>query len=299
VSERIKLVTRRDFVKGASLAGLGLAVGIPADCLEEKELTGTARVILVRDESAVNVEGQVNALAIQSMLDRAVAELFGRKNPAEAWAEVVRPEDVVGIKSNEWGPLPTPGEVENAIRSGLMRAGVEGKNIDIGDRGILGSDIFLNATALVNVRPMRAHHWAGVGSLIKNYIMFVREPWKYHDDSCADLATLWELPLTKGKTRLNVLVMLTPHFHGIGPHHFDPAYIWQYKGLLVGTDPVAVDSVGLEIIEKYREKYFGEYVPLKPPPHHIAYADTRHHLGVADLSRIKVVKLGWEENSLI
>ena len=44
--------------------------------------------------------------------------------------------------------------------------------------------------------------------------------------------------------RLNILVMLTPQFHGVGPHSFSSRFTWPYGGLLVGTDPVAVDATG-------------------------------------------------------
>ena len=93
---------------------------------------------------------------------------------------------------------------------------------------------------------------AGVGSLIKNYIMFIPEPITIHPDSCADLASIWNLPVVKGKTRLNVLVMFTPQFHSFGPHSFNPKYIWKYYGLMLGFDPVAVDAPGLSIIEAIR-----------------------------------------------
>jgi hypothetical protein len=129
--------------------------------------------------------------------------------------------------------------------------------------------------------------------------MFVPEPSDYHGNSCADLGALWKLPAVKGKTRLNILVLLTPQFHSIGPHHFDPAYVWEYKGILAGTDPVAVDAVGLRLIEKKRELFFGEPKPFRPPAHHIAYADIRHKIGVSDLSKINLIKLGWQEDILI
>ena len=87
--------------------------------------------------------------------------------------------------------------------------------------------------------------------------------------ACADLATLWQLPIVKDKTRLNILVMLTPQFHNIGPHHFDPMYIWPYKGLIVSTDPVAADAVGLRIIQQKRLEVFGQERPLQPTAHHI------------------------------
>ncbi|UCE65550.1 MAG: DUF362 domain-containing protein [Candidatus Zixiibacteriota bacterium] len=297
-------VTRRDFIKGASLAGMAAAFGMPFDISFAEEIVPKTRVVLIRDENVLDTEGNVNAKIIGRMLDEAVTVLLETKNPAETWKKVVNPDDVVGIKSNEWGPLPTPAELEQAIKSRVMEAGVPEDKIAIDDRGVLHNNVFKNSTALINVRPMRTHHWSGVGSLLKNYIMFTPRPDDYHDNSCADLAELWKIPQTRGKTRLNILVVLTPLFHGVGthhfePHHFDRKYIWQYKGLLVGTDPVAVDGTGLRIIEAKREQYFGEYRPMKPPPHHIAYADIRHGLGVSDPNKIELVKLGWQDGVLI
>jgi hypothetical protein len=146
---------------------------------------------------------------------------------------------------------------------------------------------------------MRSHHWSGVGSLLKNYIMFVPRPDQYHGDSCADLATIWNKPHVKGKTRLNVLVLLTPQFHCVGPHSFHPKYVWQYYGLMVGFDPVAVDATGLRIIQAKRREFFAEDRPLSPPAKHIMLADTRHGLGTADPRKIDLVKFGYDEDILI
>ena len=129
--------------------------------------------------------------------------------------------------------------------------------------------------------------------------MFVKKPYKYHPDSCADLAKIWKLPIIEGKTRLNILVLLTPLFHGIGPHHFSPQYTWTYKGLLLGFDPVAVDTMGVRILMAKRREYFKEDRPLNPLPKHIFLADTRHHLGAADIEKINLIKLGWKENLLL
>ncbi|KPJ55605.1 MAG: hypothetical protein AMJ42_06545, partial [Deltaproteobacteria bacterium DG_8] len=155
------------------------------------------------------------------------------------------------------------------------------------------------ATALINVRPLRTHHWSGVGTVIKNYIMFVKNPSSHHPDTCADLATIWKLPLVQGKTRLNILVLFTPLFHGIGPHHFNSKYIWAYKGLLVGLDPVAIDSTGVRILLAKRKEFFGEVRPLNPPPKHVFLADTRYHLGTADPEKIELIKIGWKDGILI
>jgi hypothetical protein len=293
------VITRRDFLRGATIATAAAVVGLPHLNAEDVSSQARSRVVLIRDERAVLDDGELNAEVIEKMLNQAVAEFFGTETPLDAWKKIVRPSDVVGIKSNDWGPLPTPSEVENAIKRGVLSAGVPEENIDIRDRGVLGSKIFQSATALINSRPMRTHHWAGVGGLLKNYIQFTPNPPKYHNDSCADLAKLWELPAVKGRTRLNVLVMLTPLFHGIGPHHFDPEFVWSYKGLLVGTDPVAIDSVGVRILQAKRLAYFGEERPLKPPAHHVTFAEIRHKLGVSDPARIDLVKLGWTKDALI
>jgi hypothetical protein len=292
-------VTRRDFIKGASLAGMAAAFGLPVEISLADEDVPKTRVVLVRDENVLDSEGNVNAEIINRMFDDAVTTLFKTDNPADAWKRIIKPDDIVGIKSNEWGPLPTPAELEAAIKSRVMKTGVPEDKIAIDDRGILHNDVFKNSTALINVRPMRTHHWAGVGGLLKNYIMFIPRPEDYHDNSCADLAKLWQTKSLIEKTRLNILVVLTPLFHGVGAHHFDRKHLWDYKGLLVGTDPVAVDATGLRIIEARREQYFGEYRPMKPPPHHIAYADIRHGLGVSDPNKIELVKLGWQEGILI
>lgn len=129
--------------------------------------------------------------------------------------------------------------------------------------------------------------------------MFVNNPWAYHGDSCADLAKIWKEQGLDKKTRLNVLVMLTPLFHGIGPHHFNRNYIWQYNGLLVGFDPVAVDSIGVQILQAKRKDFFGEDRPLNPPAKHITLAETRHHLGIANPDNIEVIKMGWEKDILV
>lgn len=299
MSESQKTITRRDFIRKATYATLAVAMGLSPPEEKKLELAKKTKVVLVRDPEAVDKKGRINPKVIQQMLDRSVTSLFDKKDPVESWKLLVKPEDVVGVKSNVWGPLPTPKEVEQAIKKRVMEVGVPEKKIGIDDRGVLRNRIFLNSTALINVRPLRTHHWSGVGGCIKNYIMFVPRPNKYHNNSCADLAALWKLPIVKGKTRLNILVLLTPLFYGIGPHHFDSTYIWNYKGILVGTDPVALDAVGLRLFQAKRLTYFGKESPIKPPPHHIVFADTRHKLGTSDFKKIELVKLGWKEEILL
>jgi Domain of unknown function (DUF362) len=294
------VITRRSLLKKAAAlaAGSALLMNFPVKVFGSSG-KNKSRVVLIRDEAVIGTEGKVNAAAMQDMLDKAILQLTGKASVQQAWQSIIRSDDAVGIKTNVWSYLATPTELENAIKTRVMEAGVASSQISINDRGVRSDPVFQKATALINVRPMRTHAWAGVGSCIKNYIMFADDPSSYHPDSCADLATLFELPEIKGKSRLHILVMLTPLFHGVGPHHFNKEFTWPYKGIIAGFDPVAVDSVGLRIIQARRREYFGEDKPLNPPAKHIQLADTRHHLGNADPAMIDLIKLGWKEGVLV
>jgi hypothetical protein len=291
-------LTRRDFMKGVGGALVGMAVGLPAPARGKATQAGMSRVVLIRNKDVVLGLRAYDGDLVQQMLDEALVALFDLEEPSACWAQIIRPDDVVGVKTNDWRYLPTPPEVERAIVRGVLGAGVSEQNLAMGDRDVRRNEVFRRSTSLINSRPMRTHAWSGVGSLIKNYIMFDNPP-DYHADACASLAKLWDLPITRGKTRLNVLVMLTPQFHNIGPHHFDTEYIWPYGGLIVSTDPVAADAVGLRIIQQKRLLVFGQDRPLQPSAHHIALADTEYHLGNAAMDKIELVRLGWEDDSLI
>jgi len=316
-----KLFSRRDFLKVAAMAPVANAIGCccsGAGTLQpvprtEPSGSGSARitsvvhdadavksrVVLIRDENAVSPPRTFNADIIQKMLDDGVAALFGEKSPAAAWKRIVGPGDTVGIKTNTWNYLPTGKEVEQAIRTRVLEAGVPADKVAVADRAVYRDPIFQNATVLINARPARVHYWAGMGSCLKNYIQFVPKPSEYHDDACATLGTIWDLPLVKGKTKLNILVMLTPLYHNIGPQGFSEKYLWPYRGLILGQDPVAVDATGFRIMQAKRLKEFGEDRPLETSAHHIQLADTRYKLGRSNPNEIELIKLGWPQDILI
>jgi hypothetical protein len=305
-----KGLTRRDFLRAAAVAPFVNAVGccctgnklVPVPDNNGAHLTQVSRlskVVLVRDERAVGEGRAHNTEVVQKMLDEAVMALFGEKDPGTAWKLLVKPSDTVGIKTNTWNFLPTGSAIEGAIKRRVLEAGVPENRISVRDRGVLADLLFEQASVLINARPARVHYWSGMGSCIKNYIQFVPKPSEYHGDACADLATIWSLPIVKGKTKLNVLSLLTPQYHNIGPRGFNEAYLWPYRGLVIGQDPVAVDATGFRIIQAKRREVFGEDRPLETSAHHIALADTRYKLGHSDPSDIDLIKLGWTDAILI
>ena len=292
-------VTRRDFLRGTASAGLVTTIGFTPGATKGSGHQKKARVVLVRDPDALDARSRPNARVIQRMLDQAATMLLGENVLLKAWKGLIKPTDLVGEKSNAWNYLPTPPAPAQAIRRRILDAGVPEKNISIDDRGVSRNPIFLQSNVLINVRPLRTHFWSGMGGCMKNYIMFAPHPPDYHHDSCADLAAIWKLPIVKGKTKLNILSVLQGLFHGRGPHHFSPRYRWNYKGLIIGTDPVAVDAIGLRIIQAKRLEYFGSKRRLETVPKHITMADTKHHLGISNLAKIELIKLGWRDRILI
>lgn len=298
-------LSRRGFLRATSgLAVGGLAGLVREDAAHAEEPIPTeraerSRVVLVRNPDAARPAEEVAPQLMSDMLNEAMASLMQKSGPEEAWRALFSAEDVVGLKTNVWSNLRTPRSLEDAIRDELLAIGISDSNIEVDDRGVRTNAVFRRATALVNVRPMRTHHWSGLGTCLKNMIMFVPRPADYHGDTCASLGAIWQLPELAGKVRLNILVLLTPQFHGLGPHSFSGRFTWPYGGLLLGIDPVAVDATGARIIQAKRTEYFGEARPISPPPHHIEIADTRYGLGNSNRDKIDLIQLGWTENSLI
>ena len=287
-------LSRRDFLKGTTVAVVGASLGFSQETPASK-----SRVVLIRHRDVLDENSTINAGILQGMLDEAVMKLLDQNDPVRAFRKLVKPEETVGIKTNVWSFLPTPPELEAAIKRRITDAGVPPERIGLDDHTVRTNPLFVRATSLINVRPIRTHYLAGMSGCIKNYIMFAESQPAYHPDSCADLGSLFKLPQVKGKTRLNILSVLTPQFHGRGPHNFNRRYVWNYKGLIVGQDPVAVDSVGLRLIMAKRREVLGKAQEVPPVPKHIQLADTRHGIGTSDPARIELVRLGWAEDILI
>ena len=290
-------LTRRDFLRGTAGVTMGVMAGVPTIARGATRAEERVRVVLVRDPNAMGQGDQPNGAVIQQMLDDGVRCLMETTDIHEAWGTLIRPDDVVGIKTNVWAYMPTPRAVEETIRRRVVEAGVPEERIRMDDRG--ARKTLSDCTALINARPLRTHHWAGIGGCLKNYIMFVSMPFQYHGDACASLGKVWTKPIVKGKTRLNILVALRPLFHGRGAHHYNRAYTWDYNGIFLSTDPVAVDAMGVQLLAAKRKAHFGEDTPFPKLTHHVTFADIRYHIGVSDPSRIDLVRVGWTEGILI
>jgi len=147
-----------------------------------------------------------------------------------------------------------------------------------------------HATAIVSVGVLKDHNLAGVSIHMKNFYGAINNPSKYHDNNCDPfIAQLNTHPFIKNKLRLSITDAAVGLYNG-GPS-MKPQWSWNYGGLIIGTDVVAVDAVCADIIERRRAEE--SMRPLKDvgrPPKYIQTAAALG-LGIADLEKINIVEL--------
>jgi uncharacterized protein (DUF362 family) len=227
------------------------------------------------------------------MLSETIARLTGQPSARAGWQAMIKPADVVGLVPTSH-LNPTHGEVVEAVRAQLIDAGIPAERIRNAQGGL---DAARQSTALIALPALKAHWLTGMGTVLKLYILYSGRPSRYHGENNVNLGEIWNLPDVKGKTRLVLVDALRP-LCDKGPQP-DPRYLWDYKGLIAGTDPVAVEAIGLKIIMARRQALRGEPWPLSPPPLSLAAADEKFGLGTSRLSEIKVQTYGWSQDALV
>lgn len=296
------IITRRDILKGAALGTVGLALGLnplaaagvvkpPLFAAENPKSTA----VLIRRANAVNQNNEVQSEIVAEMLETALQTLTGQTDGVQAFGQYLRPADTVGIKFTRcaWMRIPTEQAMIDAVKKQVIASGVPEKQIFAQDGGLPVKQ----CTALLNLPSVKVHSLTGISAALKNYINFSGNPSAYHYDNSVKLGEVWHLPDVKGKTRLIIVDLLRPYF-GPGPQ-VNPLHRWNYQGMLVGTDPVALDTVCLKICQEKRNLFEGEEWLITPPPKSIAAADAQYGLGTSDPTQIKLLRVGWEEDLLI
>jgi uncharacterized protein (DUF362 family) len=328
--------SRRAFLKAGLQAGSALAAGRALTSIEVfpqggATQAGKSRVVIVRDETLQKTKSGPAQDALLKILDRALQGFYNRDNPLEAWKQVARPGEVVGLKVNclAGRGISTNPQLVDAICERLQQSGI--RSIVIWDRlnadlesagfrvaergssircfgndtsgyeqelsvyGSVGSLISTTLTrvcdAVINLPVLKDHGITGFSGALKNLFGAIHNPNKYHvtvgDPYVADVNML---PPIRQKVRLTICDAITAQYEG-GPS-FMPQWTWPYNGLIVGTDPVALDYTGWQIIEKQRaEKRLEPLRNLKREPTYIATAaDAHHRLGTCDPAKIQVAE---------
>lgn len=172
----------------------------------------------------------------------------------------------------------------------LSRGGYS-HNVEIsGSVGTCFSQIMAYVDALINIPVLKDHDIAGVSIGMKNFFGAIHNPNKFHSHNCDPyIADLNNHPVIRRKLRLIICDASRVQVHN-GPAFF-PEYSWDYGGLLVSLDPVALDYLGWQVIEKRRKKL--KLKTLKDSGREPSYIKTAEklNLGNANESDIKMVEL--------
>jgi uncharacterized protein (DUF362 family) len=323
---------RKFLKSGLTLAGAALGASFIPKTPESAaaEAAARSRLVIARDAELRSRSG-LDGARLAKLLDKAVQTFFQVDDPQAAWRQVAKPAEVIGLKVNclSGRGNSTHPELVDLISERLREIGVkeiiiwdrlnsdlESARFKISERGP-GVRCFGNDTAgyesdlstfgnvgsllsrtltqmcdgVINLPVLKDHGIAGVTIALKSWFGAIHNPNKYHlnagDPYVADVNMLGPI---RRKSRLHIGDAITAQYDG-GPS-FMPQWTWPYNGLLVATDPVAMDYTGWRIIEKKRAEVGAKPLKdLKREPTYIATAaDAQHLLGTNNPSRIEVVE---------
>ena len=246
-----------------SLFSANERVGIKLSCLPGKPLSSSQGVVMA---------------IVESLLE---AGLRGRN--IYVWERTARELKGAGFRIGR-------GKV-NILGTDNFSAGGYSQTVEMsGSVGTCFSQIMTEVDALINVPVLKDHDIAGVSIGLKNFYGAIHNPNKFHDQNCDPyVADLCNHPLIRKKLRLTICDASRIQVHN-GPAFFS-RYTQEYGGLLVATDPVALDRVGWDIIEKMRKQMGLKSLALEGRrPEYIKTA-ARLKLGCASLAQIEVIKI--------
>ncbi len=235
-----------------------------------------SRVVLLRAPEAAEEEN-----LLREMVEEAIRILTGAESSNEAWRKLLRPDDVIAIKFNRVGEkelgitepmarqlvhslgqagfaperimlIEAPDTLVSRLKTRPRVFGWSGPEVSFGsgrDRLVAWLE---EVTAIINVPFLKTHNIAGMTGCLKNLShAVVRSPGRYHANGCAPyVGDIVALPQIRSKVRLHLMNAMRAVFDG-GPE-VRPENRWIYAGIVAGMDPVAVDSVGVDILNEQR-----------------------------------------------
>lgn len=318
-------LSRRRFLAGSTAAvGAAFARGVPTLAQPAERLTvppGAPPVIVARVvHRTVNVGATVNQKVLGVMIDTALITLTRQPDAPAAWRQLLRPDDVVGIKFNRSGAeaLGTTPAFAEALLGSLVRAGHDPANVvliearegltklfscrpalpgydreatDFGSGADQLASVLNQVTALINVPFLKTHHLTGITCALKNLSHgLIKHPARYHGGGCSPyIGDIVNLPPIRSKLRLNLVNALRVVFQG-GPEGGRDS-IMDAHSVLASTDPVACDSVVMQILNDVRQtRGLAQIASNSSQLPYLAHSH-RIGLGVAATSGIEVIRV--------
>jgi uncharacterized protein (DUF362 family) len=319
---------RRDFIRtGMALSGgVVSASTFPLFCNANQSVTSST-IVISRDKTIQSID--INRIA--QLLDNGLQALYNTDTPQAALKKIIKPGERIGLKVNCLsGRGSTNTNLVSVIIERLREIGIPSKNIIIWDRfssdledggfrintnsnGVrcLGNEIWgfeddfeifgsaaslvcktltRSCDAIINLPLLRDHGIAGITCALKNFFGAIHNPNKYHlNTGNPFVADVFKFPSVSRKARLHICEALVAQYEG-GPSYM-PQWRWPYNGLILGTDPVAIDYTAWRIIEKKRKE---EGLPSlksvgREPVYIATAADEAHRLGTNKSERIRII----------
>lgn len=145
---------------------------------------------------------------------------------------------------------------------------------------------------VINVPVLKAlDGFSGVTLSMKNHYGSIGNPSEHHDDIMDHILLINSLPEIRNKTRLIVLDAIYGEYKWINGR--DQKYVDRVNSVLISDDPVAIDTVGWQMIERLRKSH--GLAPVAPSPAFIAKA-AQMGLGHNDPVHMKLTDLQLSEN---
>ena len=175
-------------------------------------------------------------------------------------------------------------------RSGNGGEGYAEKEFAVGEKTTRLSKILNEmSTAMINIPLMKDHGTAGITGALKNHYGTINNARDFHSNNATNpgIPEVNMLTEIRNKQKIIIVDALMGVYSG-GPR-WDRRSMWPFGGILIGTDPVAIDTVLLTLIN---EKRISEGMPAITESHakHIKISGELG-LGQSNLEEINLVKI--------
>jgi uncharacterized protein (DUF362 family) len=147
--------------------------------------------------------------------------------------------------------------------------------------------VLTESTALINFALIKDHSICGYTGALKNMTHGCSvNPQDFHDHHASpQIAILSAQDILRTRLRLCIIDGFKLMAHG-GPLYKQPQYVTPHEAVYVSTDPVALDSIGWDLVEKARAGFHLKSLTEegRPPAYIRAAADLG--VGIADPAKI-------------
>jgi uncharacterized protein (DUF362 family) len=338
--------SRRQFLGGAAAAGAAatLLSSKPAHARTQPALaaqppagfvplSAPGRVVKVSKSGCLEANRLFpKADDAKEMLRRALEELTGKSDLAEAAKSFVHPEDKVCVKVNGIATqkMGTNKELVLPFIDAMIAAGVPAASITVLEqypgfmngtritaksvpagvsvvchtnsdatmdwRDIPGTQrhtkfvrALTESTALINFALIKDHSICGYTGALKNMTHGCSvNPHDFHDHHASpQIAILSAQDILRTRLRLCIIDGFKLMAHG-GPLYKNPEYVIPHESVYASTDPVALDAIGWDLVEKARADFHLKSLTDEGRPPAYIRAAAVLGVGVADRAKISL-----------